>query len=115
MPKKKIKIKKKKRQEKKWVTPNVRECSIQLRNISKIIKEGNVTEELKTYYNCYKNNYRRMIRETTKIHNEKCILSSNNKTKVMWDIINEELGKDRKELRKIHINIDGVDVKDPKK
>ena len=111
MPKKQVKIKKYKT--KLWVTNGIRVSSKRLRWLNKIIKNDNPTEELKQYYFQYKLIYKKVINQAKKIHNDKYINSSKNRSKAMWDLINTELGKGRAGPKNIKLNVDNVEIKSP--
>ncbi|MDR3131872.1 MAG: hypothetical protein LBU02_02130 [Rickettsiales bacterium] len=89
MPKKLTKTKQVKN---KWVTSGIRVSSNRLRFRNGLMKEGNVSEEIKEYYSRYKKVYNRVIRDAKRLSNSKRINTSGNKSKAMWDLIKEELG-----------------------
>jgi hypothetical protein len=99
--------------ENKWVTPGIRVSSRRLRFLNRVINEGNISEESKEYYIRYKKIYNKVIREAKRLTNNKRISSSDNKSKVMWDIIKEELGTRKKEAKNIEITRNGLSIQDP--
>lgn len=87
-----------------WVTKGIRVSSKRLRWLNKIIKNDNPTEELKQYYFQYKLIYKKVINQAKKkIHNDKYINSSKNRSKAMWDLINTELGKGRADQKILNL------------
>lgn len=110
MPKKRVKIKKLKN---KWITSGIRASSIKLRFLNRLVKEANIPE-FKKYYCRYNKTYNKVISETKRITNDMRINTSGNKSKVMWDLIKEELRNQKKEIRNIELNVNGAKIQDPK-
>jgi hypothetical protein len=111
MPKRRIKTN---QPENKWVNSGIRVSSTRLRFLNSLMKEGNISEGFKKYYCRYKKIYNKVISEAKKLTNSIRISTSGNKSKAMWDLIKEELGKDKKETRNIEINVIGTNIQDSK-
>jgi hypothetical protein len=93
MPKKLVKSK---LCENKWVTSGIRVSENRLRFLSRLMKEGNTSEEFKEYYGQYKKiYYNKVINEAKKLSSNTRI-TSENKSKATWDLIKEELGNQEK-------------------
>jgi hypothetical protein len=58
--------------------------------------------------------YNKVIREAKRLTNSMRISTSGNKSKAVWDLIKEVLGKQKKETRNIEINVNGTNIQDPK-
>jgi hypothetical protein len=52
-------------------------------NLSRLIKEGNISEEFKKYYGQYKKIYNKVISEAKKLSNNMRIRTSGNKSKAI--------------------------------
>jgi hypothetical protein len=110
MPKKWIKIRQHKN---KWVTAGIRVSGDRLRSLSKLRKEGIMSEELQKYYCQYKKIYNKVLCEAKKLNNNTRIRSSGNKSKAMWELVKEELGEQRKTPKNIQLKIDGTTIQNP--
>jgi hypothetical protein len=64
-----------------------------MRFLNVLNKQPYLTEHTKMYIGRYKIIYKRVIREAKRRENDKYILHSNNKSRVVWQIINKETGK----------------------
>ena len=106
MPKKRVRTN---QLENKRVTSGIR-----VRFLNRLMKERNISEEFKKYYYRYKKIYNRVISEAKKLSNNIQINTAGNKSKAMWDLIKQELGKHKKETRNIEINVNGTNTQDPK-
>ena len=80
----------------------------------RIIKGGNVSESFTEYYKKYKKTYNKIIYEAKKLHNEKYIIQSCNKSKAMWDVIKQETGKRGETIRNYKMNYENSTIVDPK-
>jgi hypothetical protein len=67
--------------------------------LNSLMKEGNMSEQDKKYYNHYKKIYSKVIREAKKLTNNMLISSAKNKSKAMWDMVKVELGNKKKQKR----------------
>jgi hypothetical protein len=110
MPKKWIKIRQHKN---KWVTAGIRVSGDRLRSLSKLRKEGIMSEELQKYYCQYKKIYNNVLCEAKKLNNNMQIRSSGNKSKAMWELVKEELSEQRKTPKNIQLKIDGTTIQNP--
>ncbi|PNF33292.1 hypothetical protein B7P43_G10125 [Cryptotermes secundus] len=98
----------------KWVTLGIRTSGIRLRFVNRLMKEGNVSEEFRKYYGQYKKIYNKVISEAKKSSNNMRLRTAVNKSGVMWDLIREELGNQKKIKKNFEINTGGVNTQDPK-
>jgi hypothetical protein len=100
MPKKWINIRQHKN---KWVTAGKRVSGDRLRSLSKLRKEGIMSEEVQKYYCQYKKIYNKVLCEAKKLNNNVRIRSSGNKSKAMWELVKEELVEQRKTPKNIQL------------
>lgn len=112
LPETKIKLLK---HTKNWVTTGIRESGKRLRFLSRILKNGNVSKTFKDYYLCYKKIYTNVIREAKKLHNDKFINSSGNKSKALWTVVKNELGKTNRQIKNMKIKSNDREICDPQK
>jgi hypothetical protein len=75
-----------------------------MRVLNGLRKQYNISREMQEYIKRYKIIYKRVIKEAKRRDNEKYVLRANNKTKVMWHVINKEVGKSWKYDKKIELN-----------
>ena len=73
------------------------------------MKASNVID----YYHQYKKIHNRVIIEAKKMHNDNFIHHLQNKSKAMWHLINEELGKGTNRVRNVKLNSSKSIVNDP--
>ena len=111
MPKKWLKSK---QYANRWVTLGIRTSGNRLRFLNRLMKEGNVSEEFRKYYGQYKKIYNKVISEAKKSSNNMRLRTAVNKSGVMWDLIREELGNQKKIKKNFEINTGGVNTQDPK-
>jgi hypothetical protein len=78
------------------------------------MKEVNKSEEFKKYYCRYKTTYNKVISEAKRITNNMRINTSRNKSKAMWELMKEEFSNQKKETRNIELNVNGINIQDPK-
>jgi hypothetical protein len=77
------------------------------------MKERNISLEFRSYYNNYKKNYRIVINAAKRMYYDKKISESINKSKQIWTLIKDELGKSDRRHEYIAINNKGYVVSEP--
>lgn len=82
---------------KSWITIGIRTSSIRLKELFNMQKLGLVDSN---YYKKYKTTYRRVIRLAKKMHYNKKIILSENKSKTVWNVINSTLKNKKVENNK---------------
>lgn len=85
---------------KSWVTKGIRISSEKLKYLYNMTINGNQND--KVIYNRYKKVYRRVIKAAKNLYNEQLYFRNNNKSKAVWNIINNTI-KNRNDNR-IEIN-----------
>jgi hypothetical protein len=70
-----------------WITNEIRELSVTLRDLAASCKH-NQNPELKRRYNALKAYYRKIINAAKRTYNDSRVLNSNNKSREIWRIIN---------------------------
>lgn len=73
---------------KNWLTLGLRVSSRKLKELYHMQKMGLVNPD---YYNNYKKIYRRLVRQSKKLHFDRIIQNSENKCKTVWKIINNSI------------------------
>ena len=76
-----------------WITPGLRKSSVTLRSFRSNLM--NASNEFKTYVANYKRVYNKTLRAAKRLHINNRIINSENKSRVMWNVINDELGSSR--------------------
>lgn len=82
---------------KSWITIGIRTSSIRLKELFNMQKLGLGDSN---YYKKYKTTYRRVIRLAKKMHYNKKIILSENKSKTVWNVINSTLKNKKVENNK---------------
>ena len=77
----------------KWMTKGLLVSRNKLRILNDLKRSTQVSVELRCYINKYQLIYKNLLKEAKKMENNKFILSSKNKTKGIWQVINKESGK----------------------
>jgi hypothetical protein len=78
----------------KWITQAIKVSSRKMRLLNKK-KRLNLSNDALIYINRYQKIYRSIIIEAKRRENDRFMLSSHNKTKAIWKIINKETGNSR--------------------
>ena len=94
-----------------WVTVGIRTSGKRLRLLSRLLKEGNVSESFRNYCVHYKRIYNKVIREAKRHRYDNYINQAENKSKALWEIAKEELGQ-RKQSKNLVISKDGKILSD---
>ena len=92
--------KEKRRYRQPWVTKGIIK-SIRKKNKLYRKTKGNNNIEILEKYKKYRNSLNRTITAAKRKHNKERILVASNKSKAMWQVINETLGSNKKQKRKI--------------
>ena len=64
----------------------------QITNLNRLKRTTQISMEFRRYINKYQLTYKHLIKEAKKMDNDKFILTSKNKTKGIWQVINKEIG-----------------------
>jgi hypothetical protein len=72
-------------------------------------KQYNLSREMQEYMKRYQIIYKRVIEKAKRRENDKYSFRGNNEAKVMWHVINKEVGKSWKYDKKIELN-DGTQI-----
>lgn len=100
-------------QKKPWITSGIGKSSEKLKFLNRLIKGINVSIDLKNYYYNYKTTYLKVLTAAKKMYNNKKIAESINKSKSIWELINEETGKLKARYETINIKQNGEFISDP--
>jgi L-rhamnose mutarotase len=75
-----------------------------MRVLNGLRKQYNLSREMEEYIKRYEIIYKIVIKEAKRKGNDKYVFRANNKTKVLWHVINTEVGKSWKYGEKIELN-----------
>jgi len=76
----------------KWITKGLIISKNKLQILSRLKRSNQISNEFRLYISNYQLMYKHLVKETKKMYNEAFILSSKNKTKGIWQVINKETG-----------------------
>jgi len=76
----------------KWMTKGLIVSKNKLRILNGLKRSKQISSEFRFYISDYQFIYKHLVKEAKKRYNEKFILSSKNKTKGIWQVINREAG-----------------------
>jgi len=76
----------------KWITKGLIISKNKLRILNGLKRSNQISNEFRLYISNYQLMYKHLAKEAKKMYNEAFILSSNNKTKGIWQVINKETG-----------------------
>lgn len=95
-----------------WINDEIKRESRELKDLYTIMKQRN-SEELEILYKNKKRQYKQTIQETKQLYYRNHIENSTNKSKEIWKIINNELGK-TKNINNITLKFNDITTDDPK-
>lgn len=98
------------RTNKNWITNGIKISSKRLKDLSTQLKRGFIDIN---FYKKYKSIYRRVIREAKKMHYDTKILNAENKSKMVWDIINSTI-KNQSNTTQCTISVNDAEITDKK-
>jgi hypothetical protein len=88
-----LEIRHKKRPSRKgWITQGIKMSNKNMRFLSRLKKQPNLTENIKMYITKCKIIYKRVFGEAKRRENDKNILHATLKSKAVWQVINKEIG-----------------------
>lgn len=106
-PQKKITIKDNK---KCWVNNQIRLESIELKELYKLQLSEQHDSELKQLYGKKLKQHKKNVNNTKTEFNSKRISEASNRSKETWNIVNEQLGKQRKNFHDVVLTLDNVAI-----
>lgn len=96
---------------KNWITTEVKQASINLKNLYWLCRNTDVAAYMKLYRES-KNAYNKLVKHTKLHYHEQLINKSENKIKTIWNLVNKETGR-IKINRDVALTIDGEVFSDP--
>lgn len=93
---------------KNWITNGIKTSSRNLKDLNIQQKQGFIDI---TFYKKYKLIYRRVIREAKKMYYDNKIINSENKSKMVWNIINSTI-KNQSSCKQYSISLNDTDITD---
>nr|CAI5841160.1 unnamed protein product [Callosobruchus analis] len=85
------------RQSKPWVTLEIQESSRKLRELHTFWKNDALNQDLRQQYNEKKKTHKRLVALSKKHYYQRIISEAGNKPKKIWEIVNKEIGRSRKQ------------------
>ena len=98
----------------KWITKGLLVSKNKLRILRGLKRTKQLSNKSKNYIETYQSIYKHLLKEAKKLHNEKFISLSSNKTKGLWWIINKELGKTPHSLGNMQLYYNSKIINNPK-
>lgn len=113
IPIQKIKIRKK--QQKNWLTTGLKKSCAHKRALKIILNETN-NPTIRKYYDAYSKTLKKAIKKSKKLQYIKQMKKTDNKTKTMWKIINEQTRKTgKKRIKNLQLQINNEIIDCPEK
>lgn len=95
-PKREYKVKCNDNVKKDWVTYEIKKSSEELKDLYKLLRQHH-TKELQQLYQEKMKTHKNTVNNAKKNHNKNRIIDSANKSRTIWEIVNEELGRNKKQ------------------
>ncbi|KAK3914232.1 LOW QUALITY PROTEIN: Exodeoxyribonuclease III [Frankliniella fusca] len=110
-----IKKVREKREDKSGISTGIKITSKNFRDLCLFIKTTN-NPILLSYFRRYRLIYRQVIKKAKCLHNQRIVMESKNKSKTIWSIVNDSIGKAKQERKNLNImGEDGNVTNDPEK
>jgi len=97
----------------KWMTRGLIVSRNRLRTLIGLKRSTQISVELKCYIKRYQSIYKTLLREAKKLDNDNFIMSFKNKSKGIWHVINNELGKSMHKNYNLQLKTDSEVLIDP--
>jgi hypothetical protein len=96
-----------------WITLGIKVSSVNKRKLN-VLSKSNKNPLFLNYVKNYKKIFKKVVMEAKKAANSEYIISSNNKSKAMWNVVRNELGmKCNSKAKDIQLKIDNTLINNP--
>jgi hypothetical protein len=96
-----------------WISKGIKVSSQKMRFLNNLKQRIALSTETLNYINRYQKIYKRVILKAKRRHNDKYIENASNPNKIIWKIINKEIGKLGKEGQEIWLQSDDRKITHP--
>jgi hypothetical protein len=97
-----------------WITQGIKVASAKLKQMHIKRRKGLMSDKLANYYRKYKAIYKQVLKAAKRLHNENTIRHSQNRSKTLWKLAQEELGTCKHKSREnIELSINNKLVAEP--